>query len=168
VLTAFLLQEDYEAALLDDIRTRWALIRDIMTLVDRYARAETHMLIRIHEADPTVSLFALSEKTSEQIFALQRICEQHLETILADEKMMWAVLEHYIPAILIHRLGKASILNTLGTEELKPYRDAIITKKLASMAFYSFGAEWTALMDRVSTDFSDGLRVISKAIMAWK
>jgi glutamate dehydrogenase len=165
VLTAFLLQEDYEAALLNDTRTRWALIRDIMTLVDRYARAETQMLIHIHEADPSVPLFELSEKTSEQIFALQRICEQHMDVIQADEDLIWAVLENYIPAILIQRLGKASILNTLRIEELKPYRDAIITKKMASMAFYSFGADWQAFMDRVSADFNDGLRIISEAIL---
>ena len=71
------------------------------------------MLIRIHEADPSVPLFELSEKTSEQIFALQRICEQHMDTILADEELVWAVLENYIPSILIQRLGKASIMNTL-------------------------------------------------------
>ncbi len=158
VLTAFLLQEDYEAALMDDTRTRWALIRDILTLADQYGRAETQMLIRIHEADPSVPLFALSEKTSEQIFALQRICEQHLDTILADEGLVWSVLENYIPSILIHRLGKTAIMNTLRTAELKPYRDAIISKKLASMAFYSFGTEWETLMRSVSADFSAGLQ----------
>jgi len=164
VLTAFLLQEDYEAALLGDIRTRWALIRDIMTRVDRYARAETQMLIRIHEADPSVPLFELSEKTSEQIFDLQRICEHHIGVIMADEELVWTVLENYIPAILIHRLGKEAIMNTLSAEELKPYRNAIITKKLASMAFYSFGADWQNVMDRISTDFSDGLRIITGAM----
>ncbi|HSO67516.1 MAG TPA: NADP-specific glutamate dehydrogenase GdhA, partial [Desulfatirhabdiaceae bacterium] len=164
VLTAFLLQEDYEAALLSDTRTRWALIRDIMTRVDRYARAETQMLIRIHEADPSVPLFELSEKTSEQIFALQRICEHHIGDIMADEGLVWTVLENYIPSILIHRLGKEAIMNTLSVEELKPYRNAIITKKLASMAFYSFGADWQNFMNRVSTDFKDGLRIIIGAM----
>jgi glutamate dehydrogenase len=158
VLTAFLLQEDYEAALIDDTRTRWALIRDILTLVDQYARAETQMLIRIHETDPSVPLFELSEKTSEQIFALQRICEQQIDTILADEGLVWAVLENYIPSILVHRLGKAYIMNTLRSEELKPYRDAIISKKLASMAFYRFGTEWQTFMNRVSANFCDGLQ----------
>ena len=71
VLTGFLLQEDYEEKLLNDTETRWELIRDVMSLVDRYARAETSMLIRIHETDPSVPLFVLSEQTSEQIFALQ-------------------------------------------------------------------------------------------------
>jgi glutamate dehydrogenase len=49
-------------------------------------------------------------------------------------------------------------MNTLRTAELKPYRDAILSKKLASMAFYSFGTEWETLMRRVSADFSEGLQ----------
>ena len=97
VLTAFLLGDDYEANLLDDTQTRWALIRDIMILVDRYARAETEMLIRIHEADPSVPLFDLSEKTSEQIFALQRICEQNIAVILKDKALVWKVLGELHP-----------------------------------------------------------------------
>jgi glutamate dehydrogenase len=162
VLTAFLLQEDYEAALIDDIRTRWALIRDILTLVDKYARAETRMLIHIYEADPSMALFELSEKTSEQIFALQRICEQQMDAIMADEELVWAALEDYIPAILIQRLGKASILTTLQTDELKPYRNAVISKKLAAMAFYKFGTDWEAFMEKVSVDLRSGLRIILK------
>ncbi len=165
VLTAFLLGEAYEANLLDDTRMRWALIRDILSLVDRYARAETQMLIRIHEADPSVALFELSEKTSEQIFELQRICEQHIDDILADEMVVWTVLENDIPSILIQRLGKEAIMNTLGSGELIPYRNAIVSKKLASMAFYISGADWQTLMDRVSADFRDGLRIIADAIM---
>ncbi len=164
VLTAFLLQEDYETALLDDIGTRWALIRDILTLVDRYARAETQMLLRIHETNPSVPLFELSEITSEQIFALQQICDQHLDIILSDEERVWAVMEQYIPTILIQRLGRASILNTFQAEDLKPYRNAILTKKLASLAFYTFGVEWQALMNRVVADFNDGFQFICETI----
>ena len=164
VLTAFLLGDDYEAKLLGDTQTRWALIRDIMILVDRYARAETEMLIRIHEADPSVPLFDLSEKTSEQIFALQRICEQNIAVILKDKALIWKVLENYIPAILIKRLGRGAIMDTLDAEELKPYRDAILTKKLSSMAFYRFGADWKAFIGKVEADFTDGIRTIASAM----
>lgn len=163
VLTAFLLGDDYEARLLNDTKTRWALIRDIMALVDRYARAETKMLIRIHEADPSVPLFDLSEKTSEQIFALQGICWQNIHRILKDQALVWKVLENYIPAILIKRLGKESIMSTLNSRELQPYRDAIITKKLSSMAYYRFGADWDAFLKKVDADFTDGIRTIVSA-----
>ena len=164
MLTAFLLGDDYEARLLNDRDTRWALIRDIMMLVDKYARAETEMLIRIHEADPSVPLFDLSEKTSEQIFALQRICEENLSTILKDKVLVWKVLENYIPAVLIKRLGREAIMNTLDTGELQPYRDAILTKKLSSMAFYRFGADWKAFLGKVEAGFAEGIKTIASAI----
>ncbi len=164
VLTGFLFGEDYEDKLQNDMETRWALIRDIMLLVDKYARAEAQMLIHIHEADPSVPLFDLSEKTSEQIFALQRICEENINVILKDESLVWKVLENYIPSILIKRLGKESIINTLNSCELEPYRNAIITKKLASMAFYKFGTDWNAFLGKVDADFVDGIKAVAAAM----
>ncbi|MCJ8501515.1 NAD-glutamate dehydrogenase domain-containing protein [Desulfatitalea alkaliphila] len=163
VLTAFLLGDDYEAALIDDTDTRWALIRDVMTRVAHNARLETGMLLRIHAADPTVPLFTLSETTSEQIFDLQHTFEQHLETILQDMHTVRQVMEKYIPAALVTRLGIATILEKLDTNDLRPYRDAIITKKLASMAFYRFGDQWPAFLERLTADFSAGLQSIVAA-----
>ncbi len=122
------------------------------------------MLIRIHEADPSVPLFDLSEKTSEQIFALQRICEQNIAVILKDKALVWKVLENYIPAILIKRLGREAIMNTLNAEELQPYRDAILTKKLSSMAFYRFGADWKAFTGKMDADFAEGIKTIASAM----
>ena len=78
VLTGFLLQDDYEEKLLNHTETRWELIRNVMSLVERHARAETSMLIRIHETDPSVPLFVLSEQTSERIFALQDLFEARI------------------------------------------------------------------------------------------
>ena len=37
----------------------------------------------------------------------------------------------------------------LNAKQLQPYRDAIITKKLASMAFYSFGERWDAYLQQL-------------------
>lgn len=163
VLTAFLLGEDYEDKLLKDVPTKWALTRDIMLLVDKYSSLETGMLIKIHEADPSVPLFTLSEKTSEQIFALQDICEEKIETILADEPSVWKVMENYIPQILISKLGKETIMNILNSEELMSYRNAIITKKLSSMAFYKYGLEWDAFMKKVNSDFTGAVASIFNA-----
>ena len=160
VLTAFLFGDDYEANLLNDAETRWALIRDIMGLVDTYARAETDMLIRIHDADPSVPLFDLSERTSEQIFALQAVFEERIADILADDLLVWQIMEHYIPAILIQRLGKEKIMNILNTAELQTYRDAIITKKLSSMAFYRYGLDWQAFLQRIDAGFAEGVKAI--------
>jgi len=158
VLTALLLEDRYEAKLIDDRETRWALIREVMTRVARNAQLETEMLIRIHEADPTVPLFALSEKTSEQIFELQAICVQKLPFILQDQALVWMVLEQYIPATLIESVGKEAIFDKLNAAPLQSYRDAIITKKLSAMAFYKYGAEWGDFIGTVKTDFMAGIR----------
>jgi glutamate dehydrogenase len=154
VLTAFLFGNDYEKRLLEDKATRWALIRDILTLVNTHAVAETDMLIRIHEKDPNVPLFVLSEKTSEQIFAFQKIVGEHLQTILTDESLLWQILDAYIPGILIKNMGRETILRIMNSEELSAYRNAIITKKLAAMAFYQNGLDWDAYVDAAKSDFT--------------
>jgi glutamate dehydrogenase len=154
VLTAFLLGDDYEKLLLEDKAGQWALIRDIMTLVGTYASAETDMLIRIHEQDPSVPLFVLSEKTSEQIFAFQAVVADHLREVLADERLLWNTLEAYAPSTLVKRLGRDAILKIMNSEELTAYRDAIITKKLAATAFYQNGLDWDAYVAKAKSDFT--------------
>lgn len=146
VLTAFLLRDGYEDKLQNDPLTRWALIKDIIGLVDRYSRLETGLLLRLHEADPSQPLFVLSEVTSEQIFALQDLLEERLTEILAAPGLVWKIMEHYIPAVLRQKLGEAAIMAILNAKQLQPYRDAIITKKMASMAFYRFGEGWDAYL----------------------
>lgn len=160
VLTGFLLDEDYEEKLLKDVATKWALTRDIMLLVEKYSSAETDMLIKIHEANPTTPLFELSEKTSEQIFALQDIVESKLPTILEDKESIWKIMENYIPQILITKLGREAIMKILNSEELMAYRDAIITKKLSSMAFYKYGLDWDNFMKNVNSDFTGAVASI--------
>lgn len=154
VLSAFLLGNEYEKHLLENKTTRWALIRDIMMLVKTYAAAETDMLIRIYEKDSSIPLFELSEKTSEQIFALQGIVRDHIESVLADENLLWHILKAYAPETLVKMLGRKAVLDILNSEELSAYRDAVITKKMAAMAFYQNGLDWDAYMDRVKSDFS--------------
>jgi glutamate dehydrogenase len=149
VLTAFLLQDDYEEKLQNDPATRWALIKDIISLVDRYARLETSLLLRLHEADPAAPLFVLSERTSEQIFALQDRLETILAEILAAPGLVWKAMEHSIPAILREKLGERKIMALLDAKQLQPYRDALITKKLASLAFYSFGEGWDGYLKEI-------------------
>ncbi len=153
VLTAFLFQEDYEEKLLNDQKTRCALIKDIIQLVRFYARIETELLLKLYDADTTIPLFDLSERTSEQIFALQDTLTKKVDKILADEELTWLVMEHYIPSVLIKVLGRESIMAVFNSGELQPYRDAIITKKLASMALYRFGQEWDSFLLSLDKDF---------------
>ncbi|KJS28871.1 MAG: NADP-specific glutamate dehydrogenase GdhA [Desulfatitalea sp. BRH_c12] len=164
VLSALLLDEQYEASLMADMETRGRLIREVLARIDRNARLETGMLIRIHEADQSVPLFALSEKTSEHIFELQALCEQNLPAILGDRQLIWRVLEQYIPAVLIEILGKEAILQKLATAFLQPYRDTILTKKLASMAFYKYGAEWHDFLEKLKSGFIGCIRGIVEEV----
>lgn len=160
VLTGFLLQEDYEDKLLNDSATRWALTKDVLHMVDRYSRMETGLLLRLYDADPSVPLFELSESTSEQIFALQDELELRLAEILADSKLVWQVMVHYIPSVLREKLGAPHIMDILNAEQLQSYRDAIITKKLASMAFYRFGEHWEEYLGEVEAELLPSLHKI--------
>ncbi|TKB26321.1 NADP-specific glutamate dehydrogenase GdhA [Desulfopila sp. IMCC35006] len=160
VLTGFLLQEDYEDKLLNDSATRWALTKDVLHMVDRYGRMETGLLLRLYDADPSVPLFELSEFTSEQIFALQDELELRLVEILADSKLVWKVMVHYIPSVLCEKLGAQHIMDILNTEQLQSYRDAIITKKLASMAFYRFGERWEEYLGEIEAELLPALHKI--------
>ena len=160
VLTAFLFNDDYETRLLEDKTTRWGLIRDIIELVEKYSRLETDMLIKIHEADPSTPLFGLSELTSEQIFSLQAIFEKNISTLIKNEELIWQVMEHYIPSMLISKLGRDNIMTLLGTPEMIAYRDTIITKKLASMAFYKYGLEWDNFVAKVENNFEETVNTI--------
>ncbi len=153
VLSAFLFQDDYDEKFLQHIDTRWALIKDIIMLVKQYSAHETDMLIKIHETDTSVPLFELSETTSEFIYSLQAIFEEKLGEILKNKKFIWKILEHYIPGTIVKKVGKKSIINTLNSKELNAYRNAIITKKLSSMAFYKFGLYWDKFLKELDKDF---------------
>jgi glutamate dehydrogenase len=153
VLTAFLFEDEYEKRLLEDIPTRWALIRDMLNLVKTHAGNETAMLLDIHEKHPETPLFVLSEQTSEQIFAFQAQVADHLETIVADEDLLWEVLAAYIPGVLVRLLGREAILGIMNAEKLRAYRDAIVTKKMASTAFYRHGSQWDDYVASVQDRF---------------
>ncbi len=153
VLTGFLFQEQYEEELLNDTKTRWALVKDIIHLVDRYSRIETNLLLHIYDADPAVPLFDLSETSSEQIFALQDILLEQVDKILADEELVWLVMTHYVPQVLIDKLGRDTIMAIFSTPELQAYRVSIVTKKLASMAFYRFGQNWESYLKELRKNF---------------
>ncbi|MCP4119145.1 MAG: hypothetical protein GY737_27820 [Desulfobacteraceae bacterium] len=88
-----------------------------MLLVDEYATEETVMLIRLHEADRSVPLFVLSER----IFAFQATLYDRISALTSNHDLVWGVLEHYIPGILIKRLGKETILDILTQGD--PWRD---------------------------------------------
>jgi len=163
VLTAFLLGEKYEEQLLNDKTTKWGLIRNITSLVEQYARQETEMLIQLHEQDSSIPLFVLSEQSSELIFDLQDRLEEEIEMIVGDEEIVHRVLEEYIPQVLVEKLGIREITSLLGGTEMQPYRNTILTKKLASMAYYKFGADWQKFQNQFKKDILGGLHSAIKS-----
>jgi len=160
VLTAFLFEDDYEKRLLEDVATRWALIRDMLTLVRTHASNETAMLLKIHEKNPDTPLFVLSEQTSEQIFAFQNQVADAMDAILADEDLLWEVMAAYIPGVLVKILGREAILGIMNADKLRAYRNAIITKKLASTAFYRHGSEWDAYVASTRKAFVPAMKAL--------
>ncbi len=146
VLPSFLLQDRYEEVLLEDQATRWGLVRNISDMVEKYARLETELLIKWHEQDKSQPIFVLAKQASEQIFAFQDELARRLPEILADEALVDQVLKLYIPPVLWEKLGRDFIVTTLGRPELAAYRNAILTKKIASMSFYRHGLEWQSFL----------------------
>ena len=148
VLTGFLFGDDYEAQLLEDRDTQWGLIKDMMMLVSRYARQEVQLLLKLHDANPEIPLFDLSVSTSEQIFLLQDKLEDKIEELSNNQEILSRVLKEYIPPVLTKKLGLDYIIQHFGSPELRPYRNAILSKKMASMAYYKFGTKWEAFQKR--------------------
>lgn len=162
VLTAFLLGDRYEEELEGDISTKWGLIRDIMNLVERYAREEVEMLLKLHEKSPKIPLSDLSVQSSEAIFQLQDKLEENLELLTKNSNLINHVLKEYIPPVLVDRMGLEAISEILGQAELMPYRNAILTKKLASIAYYKYGEKWNAFLKKIDTNMANTLESLRK------
>lgn len=160
VLTGFLLGEKYEDILLEDTTTQWSLIRDVIQLVKRYAFLETDLLIRLYEIDSAIPLFELSESSSENIFQFQEYLENQIEVVRNDSGLIDRLMEKYIPETLYRKIGRETINDTLEKENLQPYRNAIITKKLSSLAYYQFGCNWDSYVDKSKKDLMSALHQI--------
>ncbi len=161
VLTAFLLGEQYEEKL-DDVKIKWGLIRDVMVLVERYAKQEVEMLLKLHEMTPEIPLFDLSVQSSEDIFKLQDMLEANIDQLTKDRTVMDFVLKEYIPPVLVDTIGMDAIVETLKQTDLLSYRNAILTKKLASIAYYKFGENWDDFLGKVDANLEKALVSIMK------
>lgn len=160
VLTAFLLGDDYEEMLVNDPNTRWGLVGNILELVQQYGQQEIKMLLKLYAAQENTALFDLTEKSSEQIFALQDVFYENIDLIIDNKELLSQTLLNYIPPVLVEKLGMDAIIKVLQTEDLHTYRDTIVSKKLASMAFYKFGHNWDAFLANVEKDLTSSLTSI--------
>ena len=140
---------------------RWGLIKNVNNIIQKCSCAETQVLIDLYEKNKkSIPLFVLSVDTSEAILALQDKFEADLGKITGNKEVLWKILEHYIPEVLINKLGKEKIISTLSSAELQPYRDAILTKKLAAMAFYKFAPDWDNFLKKLDKDFDSTVKSI--------
>jgi glutamate dehydrogenase len=78
--------------------------------------------------------------------------------VAADKELVSGVLRFYIPATLIRRLGMATVLRIFQASELRPYRDAILTKKLAALALYRHACDWPAFLAKLERDLIGSCR----------
>jgi glutamate dehydrogenase len=157
VLTAFLLGDDYEAALVRNPKAKVQLVREVFEIIASNAAAETKMLLALHRKDGT-PLYRLSVKTSEDLFELQARLYEKMALVAADKELVSGVLRFYIPATLIRRLGMATVLRIFQASELRPYRDAILTKKLAALALYRHACDWPAFLAKLERDLIGSCR----------
>jgi len=98
--------------------------------------------------------------TYQEILALQDKFEAKLDKILGNGELVWKILEGYIPEVLINKLGKDYIINTLNSSDIQAYRNAILTKKLAAMAFYKYAIDWNSFLSYVDKDFDGAIKSI--------
>jgi glutamate dehydrogenase len=150
VLTAFLLGGRYDRMLADP-RQRSDLVRAVLQLISRNAVAETALLLALREQTGT-PLYQLSVQTSEQLLALQDRLYAHLPALLADPDLVAATIGAYVPGVLQEWLGLERILKVLRRPELRPYRDAVLTKKLAAMALYQHALDWERYLAELDRD----------------
>ena len=156
VLAAFLLEDSYEDVLVGDTAARCELVRAVLGTIARNADAETRMLLALHESTGT-PLYTLSVETSEDLFGLQETLYGHLPAILGHRDLVTAALQAYIPARLLERVGMDRVLHLLDRPDLRSYRDAILTKKLAAMALYRHAADWEGFLRRLEADLLGSL-----------
>jgi len=151
VLAAFLLEDEYEEVLVEDAGARYELVRSILQFIARNADAETRMLLSLNRSTGT-PVYTLSVETSEKLFDLQGTLYGQMPVLLGDRNLLEATLRAYVPAVLLEHVGIDQVLHKLGRTGLLPYRDAILTKKLAAMALYQHAADWEDFTRRLEAD----------------
>ena len=117
------------------------------------------MLLALH-TKTGIPLHTLSSATSEQLFSLQDMLNERIDQILQDKDLVEATVAAYVPDALTELLGIKKILASFNAKDLRAYRNALITKKLASMTLYQHAADWDSLLESLKKDFSGTLRTL--------
>ncbi len=148
VLPSFLLGDEYERVLVEDTGTKMALVKSVFSIIEKNAISETEMLVALRK-ETGKPLHQLSIETSEMLIELQMALYSQIDTISKNTSLVEKIIESYVPDALVKILGMRRIMETLNTEHLKSYRDAILTKKIAQIALYRCALEWDHLKKRM-------------------
>ncbi|MCM8814700.1 MAG: NAD-glutamate dehydrogenase [Candidatus Omnitrophica bacterium] len=148
VLPSFLLGNKYEEILVRDQKAKVALVKSVFSIIEKNAVDEIEMLIALRERTKK-PLHQLSIETSEMLIELQQFLYEKLDVLLNNRVLIRKIIASYVPENLVENLGINKILRILDADELKPYRDAIITKKIAQMALYKHAMNWDVLKARI-------------------
>ena len=160
VLGGILCEEAYEERIINELKNRWALTREILAMIEAHAAQETQILIQQHDTHPDRPLYLLSDRAGEEILAVQKRFAARLPAILKQKSLVWKIMEAYIPRVLIQVMGKKQVMAVLNSDHLAEYRDAMITKKLAALSFYRFSTDWDGFSDRLDHDFPGALEAL--------
>lgn len=151
VLPALLLGEAYEAVMVDNPKKRTEMIRSILSIIDVNARREARMLTELNRQSQT-PLYVLSTVTSEQILDAQRMLYEKLPNILSKREVIDMIYTAYIPSPLLEEVGLEHVHSIFSQKSLQGYRDALLTKKIASEGLYRFYPEWNDFLKRLQSN----------------
>lgn len=151
VLPSFLLGDEYEKILAKDQKKKMMLTKSMFSIIEKNAISETQMLVALHKKTGK-PMHQLSIETSEMLLDLQDFLYRQLPDILENKKLVEKIIHSYVPEALVEILGIKKIIETLSTEHLQPYRNAIITKKIAQVAMYRCALEWDIIRKRFEED----------------
>jgi len=159
VLPAFLLGDDYEKIFTEDKTIRCSFIKEILRIIQQNCRTETEVLLSLHQKTG-LPLPYLSCQTSRWLLALQDHLYRNMEILLSDEELVDRILLAYIPRVLVQIVSLERIKKIFSSPDLVTYRNALITKKLASLSLYSQATRWEEFLQQLKTDFLGTLKAL--------
>ncbi|MGC8805778.1 MAG: NAD-glutamate dehydrogenase domain-containing protein, partial [Candidatus Ratteibacteria bacterium] len=152
VLPSFLLGNRYEEILVKHQKNKIELVKSVFSMIERNAIAETKMLLELGEKTGK-PLHVLSMETSEMLLQLQEYLYTKLNKLKKYTALIEKIVSIYVPENLVKILGIKRIMQILNKHEMRPYLDAMITKKIAQSALYQYASDWDNFYFRLKENF---------------
>jgi len=153
VLPSFLLGNKYEKFLVENTENKINLIRAVFAIIEKNAVDETETLIALHRISGK-PMHQLSVETSEMLLELQEYFYKKIILLMKNKRLIEKIITVYVPDALIEIVGIRKIIQILNEKELQPYRNAIITKKLAQISLYKYATDWKRFREKLEKDLT--------------